>query len=35
MKKLCSILLALVAIFSLLSGIDAIAKTNRLLSSTL
>lgn len=27
MKKLCSILLALVAIFSLLSGIDAIAKT--------
>ena len=27
MKKLCSILLALVAIFSLLSGIDALAKT--------
>lgn len=27
MKKLCSILLALLAIFSLLSGIDAIAKT--------
>lgn len=27
MKKLCSLLLALVAIFSLLSGIDALAKT--------